>query len=50
MRYTECRMSKLSSEMLADIEKETVDWQPNYDDKEEEPPKQTVCSRQNLFT
>ncbi|HVV84884.1 MAG TPA: DNA gyrase subunit A [Kofleriaceae bacterium] len=37
MRYTECRMSKLSSELLADIEKETVDWQPNYDDKEEEP-------------
>jgi DNA gyrase subunit A len=37
MRYTECRMSRLSSEMLADIEKETVDWQPNYDDKEEEP-------------
>jgi DNA gyrase subunit A len=37
MRYTECRMSKLASEMLADIEKETVDWQPNYDDKEEEP-------------
>src|SRR5215210_2465010 len=37
MRYTECRMSKLSSEMLADIDKETVDWQPNYDDKEVEP-------------
>ena len=37
MRYTECRMSKVSSEMLADIDKETVDWQPNYDDKEEEP-------------
>jgi len=37
MRYTECRMSKLSSEMLADIAKETVDWQPNYDDKELEP-------------
>ena len=37
MRYTECRMSKLSSEMLADIDKETVDWQPNYDDKELEP-------------
>src|SRR5438046_2220195 len=37
MRYTECRMSKLSSEMLADIDKETVDWQPNYDDKEMEP-------------
>ena len=37
MRYTECRMSRLSSELLADIDKETVDWQPNYDDKEEEP-------------
>jgi len=37
MRYTECRMTKLSSELLADIDKETVDWQPNYDDKELEP-------------
>nr|MBA3821213.1 DNA topoisomerase 4 subunit A [Deltaproteobacteria bacterium] len=37
MRYTECRMSRLSGEMLADIDKETVDWQPNYDDKELEP-------------
>ena len=37
MRYTECRMSHVGSEMLADIDKETVDWQPNYDDKEEEP-------------
>jgi len=37
MRYTECRMSKLSAELLADIDKETVDWQPNYDDKEFEP-------------
>jgi DNA gyrase subunit A len=37
MRYTECRMAKLSSELLADIKKETVDWQMNYDDKEEEP-------------
>ena len=37
MRYTECRMSKLAGEMLADINKETVDWQPNYDDKELEP-------------
>src|SRR5882724_3411035 len=36
-RYTECRMSKLAGEMLADIDKETVDWQPNYDDKELEP-------------
>ncbi|HUJ57926.1 MAG TPA: DNA gyrase subunit A [Kofleriaceae bacterium] len=37
MRYTECRMSKLATELLADIDKETVDWQPNYDDKEQEP-------------
>ncbi|HTE52367.1 MAG TPA: DNA gyrase subunit A [Kofleriaceae bacterium] len=37
MRYTECRMARLSSEMLADLDKETVDWQPNYDDKEFEP-------------
>ena len=37
MRYTECRMTKLAGEMLADIDKETVDWQPNYDDKEKEP-------------
>ncbi len=37
MRYTECRMTKLAGELLADIEKETVDWQPNYDDKELEP-------------
>ena len=37
MRYTECRMAKLASELLADLDKETVDWQPNYDDKELEP-------------
>src|SRR5216110_772438 len=37
MRYTECRMSKLAGELLADIDKETVDWQNNYDDKEQEP-------------
>ncbi|HEY1553716.1 MAG TPA: DNA gyrase subunit A [Kofleriaceae bacterium] len=37
MRYTECRMSKLAGELLADIDKETVDWVPNYDDKEMEP-------------
>src|SRR5436190_6441874 len=37
MRYTECRMTKLAGELLADIDKETVDWQPNYDDKEMEP-------------
>src|ERR1700761_5135219 len=37
MRYTECRMARIASELLADIDKQTVDWQPNYDDKEEEP-------------
>ena len=37
MRYTECRMMRLASEMLADLDKDTVDWQPNYDDKETEP-------------
>src|SRR5262249_55469597 len=36
-RYTECRMTRLSGELLADIEKETVDFQPNFDDKEVEP-------------
>ncbi len=37
MRYTECRLDRLSSELLADIDKETVDYQPNYDEKELEP-------------
>ncbi|MCG8424436.1 MAG: DNA gyrase subunit A [Proteobacteria bacterium] len=37
MRYTECRMARVTSEILADLDKETVDWQPNYDDKELEP-------------
>jgi DNA gyrase subunit A len=37
MRYTESRMKKLASELLADIDKETVDWVPNYDEKELEP-------------
>jgi DNA gyrase subunit A len=36
-RYTECRLEKLASEMLADIESETVDYVPNYDGKEREP-------------
>ncbi len=36
-RYTEARMSKLSVEMLRDIEKDTVDFQPNYDDRLQEP-------------
>ncbi len=36
-RYTEARLSKIAEEILADIEKETVDWQPNYDNSREEP-------------
>jgi DNA gyrase subunit A len=36
-RYTECRLDRLASEILADIEKETVDFVPNYDGKEREP-------------
>ena len=36
-RYTEARMSKISTEMLTDIEKNTVDFIPNYDDRLEEP-------------
>ena len=37
MRYTEARMSKIAVEMLRDINKNTVDWQRNYDDSEKEP-------------
>jgi DNA gyrase subunit A len=37
MRYTEVRMQKLAAELLADLEKDTVDWVPNYDEKELEP-------------
>ncbi|MFT3922865.1 MAG: DNA gyrase subunit A [Myxococcales bacterium] len=37
MRYTEVRMDRLSSELLADIDKETVDFGPNFDDSEREP-------------
>ncbi|MCP4913768.1 MAG: DNA gyrase subunit A [Oligoflexia bacterium] len=37
MRYTEIRMKKLSEEMLKDLDKETVDWAPNYDDSLKEP-------------
>jgi len=36
-RYTECRLERLASELLADIDKETVDFVPNYDGKEQEP-------------
>ena len=37
MRYTEIRMDKIAEEMLKDLDKETVDWQPNYDDSLKEP-------------
>jgi DNA gyrase subunit A len=37
MRYTECRMSKIATELLLDIEKDTVDWIPNYDATRREP-------------
>lgn len=37
MRYTEVRMARLASELLADIDKETVDWGPNYDESLKEP-------------
>ncbi|MEP6679584.1 MAG: DNA gyrase subunit A, partial [Betaproteobacteria bacterium] len=36
-RYTECRLEKITAEMLADIDKDTVDFVPNYDGKEMEP-------------
>ena len=36
-RYTEARLSKLSNEILRDIEKETVDWDPNFDESRKEP-------------
>ncbi len=37
MRYTEVRMAKIAHELLADIDKETVDFTPNYDESEQEP-------------
>jgi len=37
MRYTECRLARIAAELLADIDKETVDFGPNYDGKELEP-------------
>ncbi|MDD6089090.1 MAG: DNA gyrase subunit A, partial [Clostridiales bacterium] len=36
-RYTEARLSKISNEMLRDIDKETVDWDPNFDETRKEP-------------
>ena len=63
MRYTEARLSKISMEMLADINKDTVDFQPNFDETEREPvvlpsryPNRRTCRKirtfyniQNLF-
>jgi len=37
MRYTECRLQRIANELTADIDKETVDFVPNYDGKEQEP-------------
>lgn len=37
MRYTEAKMSKVAGELLKDLEKETVDWRPNYDNTQKEP-------------
>jgi len=37
MRYTEARMARLTHQLMADIDKDTVDFQPNYDEKEQEP-------------
>ena len=37
MRYTECRLAKLATEMLRDIDADTVNWTPNYDESREEP-------------
>ncbi|QQR76394.1 DNA gyrase subunit A [Candidatus Nomurabacteria bacterium] len=37
MRYTEAKMSKVASELLRDLDKETVDWSPNYDNTRKEP-------------
>lgn len=37
MRYTEIRLTRLSGEMFSDIDKETVNWRPNYDGSEKEP-------------
>ena len=37
MRYTEAKMEKISDEMLNDIDKETIDWRPNYDGRYKAP-------------
>jgi DNA gyrase subunit A len=49
MRYTEAKMSKLASEMLKDIEKETVDFRPNYDGTKEEPSVMPAAAPQLLL-
>ena len=36
-RYTEARMAKMANEMLREIEKDTVDWDPNFDETRKEP-------------
>ena len=36
-RYTECRLLEIAEELLADLDKDTVDFQPNFDEKEKEP-------------
>ena len=38
MRYTECRLSRMATELLRDIDADTVDFQPNYDESRREPP------------
>src|SRR3954462_7929989 len=43
MRYTEVRMARITSELLADIDKETVDFVPNYDNSEREPSVMPAC-------
>ena len=47
-RYTEARLSKISNEMLRDIEKETVDWDPNFDESRREP-RVLLCRFPNLL-
>jgi DNA gyrase subunit A len=37
MRYTECRLARIATELLRDIDADTVDWRPNYDESREEP-------------
>ena len=47
-RYTEARLSKISNEMLRDIEKDTVDWDPNFDESRKEP-RALPCRFPNLL-